>query len=845
MPDALAERSFPVLKSYTGEYLNRIAMPIGGLGTGTVSLGGRGQLVDWEVMNTPAKGMLPVAPGGMIPIGPFFALRVKDAEGRTQARCLESAIPVETYQGHNGSRLANAGLPRFEAATFDAAYPLATVSFEHAGCPLDVRLEAFNPMVPGDVAASELPVAVLRYVLTNPTNHDIEASVMGCVPNFIGTALEGTPPKDEPRFDGKGNVNRFDENASIAGLRMEAPELDKTHTRWGTVALTAIKQDDQRISHRTQWNTHGWGGTLLKAWEQFEEHGDIQDVEGTARERCPMASLGLSLTIRAGKSRAVTYLLAWHFPNRQTWEPPKEDDGYSNTVGNFYTERFDDAWDAATHTAEHLPDLEQRTVSFVKAFCETDVPAVIREAALFNTSTLRTQTCFRTPDGKFYGWEGCNPTGGCCFGSCTHVWNYENTLAFLFGDLTRTMRDNEFDIMTDDTGAMSFRIGLPIEADRHLKVAAADGQMGTIARMYRDWQLCGDDDWLRKLWPGVKKAMKFCWEPGGWDADRDGVMEGCQHNTMDVEYFGPNPQMTGWYLAALRACERMATYLGDDELAKTCADLFASGSAKMDATLFNGDYYEHHIVPTDAEAVKLPQLAAHMGDTSSDPKFQLGKGCLVDQLVGQYMAHACDLGYLHDTAKINATLESIVRYNRCDNFNDHFNNMRCYALGDETALLMASYPKGDMPEFPFPYFREVMTGFEYVVGVGLLYEGRDEEGLQVIADIRQRYDGRKRSPFDEAECGHHYARAMAAWTAMLAWTGFHYSAVTGVMRFKAVSSDVTWFWSTGDAFGTVQQCPGDAKTDVTLTVIEGEVRVDALELDGFEGEVAWSVERAG
>ena len=111
--------------------------------------------------------------------------------------------------------------------------------------------------------------------------------------------------------------------------------------------------------------------------------------------------------------------------------------------------------------------------------------------------------------------------------------------------------------------------------------------MGCIMKMYRDWQLSGDDNTLRKLWPNVRKAVEFCWIKGGWDADRDGVMEGCQHNTMDVEYYGPNPQMEIWYLGALRAAEEMAKGAGDKAFAALCRDLFdkatpsASGSAAL------------------------------------------------------------------------------------------------------------------------------------------------------------------------------------------------------------------------------------------------------------------------
>jgi non-lysosomal glucosylceramidase len=354
--------------------------------------------------------------------------------------------------------------------------------------------------------------------------------------------------------------------------------------------------------------------------------------------------------------------------------------------------------------------------------------------------------------------------------------------------------------------------------------------MGCIMKLYRDWQLSGDDDLLRRLWPNAKKALAFCWVQGGWDADKDGVMEGCQHNTMDVEYFGPNPQMEAWYLGALRSAEEMARYLGDEGFEAECRALFEQGRAWSDAHLFNGEYYEHEVRPVKDVSEIYDGLLVGMGARDlSNPDYQLGPGCLVDQLVGQFMAHICGLGYLLDSEHVRTTLRSIRKYNRRENFNDHFNCMRSYVLGDEAALLMATYPKG-RPERPFPYFTEVMTGFEYAAAVGMLYEGQVDEGLESIRDIRARYDGAKRSPFDEAECGHHYGRAMASWAAVLALTGFHYSAHDARMTFAARAG--RHFWSTGSAWGTCELRREAAGWSARVEVLGGHVALRQLVLTG-------------
>ncbi len=815
---------WPVLRRYDQDHLARIALPLGGIGTGTVSLGGRGDLRDWEVVNRPAKGF---APGRA-----FFALYARPQGGAAVTRCLEGPVEPAAYEGGFGSPARNHGLPRFRQCGFGAAYPLGQVVLSDPDVPVTVRLQAFNPLIPADADRSGIPAAVLRYVLLNTSAQTVDVSVCGSLDNFIGS--DGTT--DAP----KGNVNLFRRRDGLAGVFLRSEGVPAGAEQWGTLALATA--DGAGVTARTAWPELSWGDALLDFWDDFSGDGRLEERTGAGDT--PTASLAASLTLAPGETQAVTFVLAWHFPNRMIWNPAAASgdpiccaDGdcpSPNWVGNYYATQYRDAWDVAARTLPALPALEADTLAFVRSFCESDLPPVVKEAALFNLSTLRSQTSFRIADGHFLGWEGCGDKAGCCEGSCTHVWNYEQATAFLFGDLSRSMRDVEFRHATRDSGLMSFRALLPLSRASEQGLAAADGQMGCLMKLYRDWQLSGDDDWLRALWPRAKKALEFCWIAGGWDADRDGIMEGCQHNTMDVEYYGPNPQMGGWYLGALRATEEMARGLGEEEFARTCRDLFERGRQWMDAHLFNGDYYEHEIRPIPDAADIAPGLRVGMGAADlAGPDLQLGAGCLVDQLAGQYMADVCALGPLLDPAHVRRTLQSLMRWNFQTDMSAHFNHLRTFALGDESAMLMATYPKGRRPRRPFPYYNEVMTGFEYTAAVHMLYEGMTEEGLTVIRAIRDRYDGLKRSPFDEAECGHHYARAMASWAAVLALTGFHYSAVTRALRFAASPTPCRWFWSSGSAWGLFEQTPGEREAKVTLTVTKGRLTFRTLTLDGW------------
>jgi non-lysosomal glucosylceramidase len=819
-----ALEAWPVLKRYDRDHIDRIALPLGGIGTGTVSLGGRGDLRDWEIMNCSSKGFVPLRGS----TGPFFALFAGPANGPTVTRAIEGPIELSGYEESHGSTVPNHGLPRFRNCSFAAAYPFGQVMLSDPDVPVDVRIEAFNPLVPGDAKASGIPVVVLRYVLRNKTDKSVAASVCGNMPNFIG--MDGSGSTKDWKGDlvivgGKANSNEFREGRNVRGIFMRSEGVVPRAQQWGTMALTTTAEAG--VSYRAAWIQEGWGTSLLDFWDDFSDDGKL-DERDAAKEDTPMASLAVSVELPPHATKQVTFLLTWHFPNRQTWTPEGNE---KDRIGNYYTTQYDDAWDVAEKFVPELADLERKTGRFVRTFCSGDLPEVVKEAALFNISTLRTQTCFRTEDGRFYGYEGCSDRRGCCHGSCTHVWNYEQATAFLFGDLAMSMREVEFAHATDDDGMMSFRVNLPLDRAKGFGKAAADGQMGCIMKMYRDWQLSGDDKMLKALWPQVKKALEFCWIKGGWDADRDGVMEGCQHNTMDVEYYGPNPQMGVWYLGALRAAEEMARHLGEDDFAETCRRLFEQGKKWIDANLFNGEYYEHEVRPPKDKSDIAPSLLIGMGAKDpTKPDYQLGSGCLVDQLVGQYMAHVCGLGYLLEPANVGKTLAGIMKYNLREGMYGHFNCMRSFAMGDESALLMASYPK-DRPKNPFPYFTEVMTGFEYAAAVGMLYEGRTEDGLKCIQNIRDRYDGRKRSPFNEAECGHHYARAMASWAAVLAMTGFNYSGVEKSMTFAA--KDGTFFWSNGYAWGSCSIKQSAEGKQIELSVLHGELDLSGFTLRGF------------
>jgi uncharacterized protein (DUF608 family) len=821
---AMADTDYETF-TYTGKDLQTIAFPIGGLGTGNISLGGRGDIREMEIFNRPNKGVSPDLT--------FFSLWIQELGKKPVAKVLERKF-IPPYVGWMGfPRNQLAGVSRFDEVVFSGEYPFANLTFMDKDISAGVKLEAYNPYVPLSPEKSGIPAAVFNWKIKNNSDSPITVSVAFSMMNPIKTK-----DKNNNLSFGK-NLNQYIDDGSIHGVKMSTNRAKPDDLEHGSISFVTT---DKNVEVQTRWYRGGWWDNAHIFWDDFADDGRIQQTKDTLESeegRSDVASLLVHTELAPGEEKVVPFYLTWYFPNRDNhWN--REEEVTGKRFRNYYASQFHDAWDVARHLVDHLGILLEETQTFHDLIFQSSYPAYLIDAISSQTSSLKTNLVMRTEDGKFFGFEGLTDNRGCCPMNCTHVWNYEQTLAFLFPSLERTVRETDFLHNTFDNGYQVFRTLIPLGDYWWPFKPCADGQMGNIVRAYREWKLSGDTKWLNKIWPKVKAALEFAWKGVGdvgedlkwqkerlllpWDPDKDGVMEGEQHNTYDIEFYGPNTMAGSLYLAALKACVEMAEAVGETEKAREYQKIYQQGSEQYDSLLWNGEYFiqtvdvmdglvvpEHLRSPikecanSECQGKESPggkKEAMEGGDAM--PKYQYGEGCLSDQLLGQYLAHVAGLGYVLDKDHVDKAMASIFRYNFRNKLDDFSNVQRVYALNDEAGLLLCSWPKGNRPALPFVYSDEVWTGIEYQVAASLIYSGHIDEGLAIVKAVRDRHRGFNRNPWDEFECGHHYARAMASWAVMLALCGYQYDGVEHFMAFapKIHKNDFSTFWSSGNGWGS-------------------------------------------
>lgn len=819
---------------YRGNKTREISFPLGGIGTGSIGLAGNGRLVDWEIFNKPNK----------CSVNGFSHFAVKaERDGQViDARVLQGDLhppysgsingPMYNSFGYGPNREYLTGLPHFRSVDFIGEFPLAKLDYIDERFPGQVTLTAFNPFIPLNAFDSGIPAAFFSFEVRNDTETPLTYTLAGTLSNpLVGNQVHTVYTEDDRIY-----LNlRGPQNGIKPGL--------------GDLTL-AVEGSD--LSAQSFWFRGAWFDSLEVYWREFTQPGGLKPrvypADKTGENNS--GSVAARVTLNPGEAASVRFLISWNFPLVENyWNENAvkagEKAGIVNLWKNYYSTKFENSFFSAQYALDNWNRLESQTRLFKEALFSSDLEPEVIDAISANLSVIKTATVMRLEDGTFYGFEGCHPNAGCCEGSCTHVWNYTQAVPFLFPELERSMREVDLTLNQRADGGMRFRLPLPlgIKAEDFWNFhPCADGQFGNVLKAYAHWKITGDSAWLEQVWPMLRKAIEFAWSPTNeyrWDPEKKGVLTGRMHHTLDMELFGPDAWLNGFYLAALKAGAEMADSLGEAETAREYRELFEKGRAWVDQNLFNGEYYHQIVDLKDRSIVESFGVeGTYWNDEHGEIKYQIGEGCEIDQLLAQWHANLYGLGDIFDHDQARTALKSLFKYNFKRSMRDFYNPCRVFALNDEAGLVMCEWPSHvNKPMIPIPYSQEVMTGFEYAAASLMIQFGLVDEGLEVVRAIRDRYDGEKRNPWNEIECGSNYARTMASYALLLAFSGFQFDMTRGSIGFNPItgSSDAFQaFWSLASGWGMYRQNPDS----IRIEVLYGTLNLNEVVLPFLaEGEV--------
>ncbi|WP_158890468.1 GH116 family glycosyl hydrolase [Amycolatopsis anabasis] len=587
--------------------------------------------------------------------------------------------------------------------------------------------------------------------------------------------------------------------------------VDASSVPWGHINVDRIVFSDRPVRRKPLASSPDFGTFSLAA---------LDDAAEVRLSGVDSAEVAVPFTLGPGRERTVRFVFGWHFPTPEPLLFAWLDDGPS--LRHHYAARFGSARAVVEHLAKERERLESRTRSWVRTWYEdSSLPHWFLERTFAPASTLATNTCYRFDNGRFYAWEGLY----CCVGTCGHVWNYAQALARLFPELERDTRERV------DLGLALLPTGEIKNRGESTDGWFADGQCGTILRVYREHQMSPDDAFLRRVWPKVRLALDWVVRA---DGDADGILEGSQWNTLDAQWFGEIPWISGLYVAALRAGAAMAREMGDAGAAERYAGLADRGSAQLADALWDEryGYFVQHVDPAHPTAVNS------------------NRGCYIDQMYGQTYADQLGLPRIFPEGKAKTALNNIFRNNFLPDPAAHrppgIPVGRVYATPGEPGTLMCTWPYGGSTETgkdgPVGYFNEVWTGQEYQLAAHLFATGMVTEAMAVIKAVNDRYSATKRNPYNEIECSDHYVRAMMSIGAYLAACGYEHHGPRGHLGFapRVTPEDFRGAFTAAEGWGLYRQTRTGPRQTSGIEVRYGKLRLStlALEVPGAPREVA-------
>ena len=785
--------------------LKYIGMPVSGICTGRVYLGGDGQLWSWDIFNV---SMLDPGDDG----GHRFYINPQ-----AQQKRFENGFGLKIKQGDKEYfRALNKN--GFSDITFEGEYPIGNVTYNDATLPVSASLKAYSPFIPTDADNSGLPITVLEYTVTNKSTQNIQVEINGWLQNMscflTGKGKQGS------------HINTIESGEDYTRLVCSSSNQDKDKLAdWGSMTLTLLE--------------NGKGSALaneLKGLNFFSAKRKKLEAKSKLGNKL-VGSVSKSVTLQKGEKKTFTYLLSWNFPNVHLWNEAHPWKNKEN-LRHYYYSKFKDAKAVSNYVIKN-PWLLSATKDWRNNWYDSSLPKWFLDRTFLNVSTLATNVCVRFDDltddpdneGRFYAMEGLHKGHG----TCTHVFHYEQALGRVFPNLARQLREQiDLGLSFKDNGIIGYRGEMSNMGLHDGRGYAIDGHAGTIMRIYREHTMAPDMAFLSNNWHKIKKSIQYMIDHDKEKTgEADGILEGIQYNTLDRIWYGKITWISGLYAASLKAGAQMAYEMKDKAFGKKCTQIAKLAFNNMSEELFDGEYFIQKLDPEHLDA----------------PNSNIG--CHTDQLLGQYWASQVGLGYILPKYQVQTALSSIMKYNYVDTYGDYLASAeipikRWYADDDEPGVIMCTFPKGGTDKAPgkinneweklvVGYFSEVWTGQEHQLAAALISEGLIEEAFKVEKAVHKRYTPERRNPYNEIEFGNHYTRAMSGYAPFISASGYTYNGPKRVIGFnpKIDADDFKSAFISANGWGSYEQKNSISSQEVKLQLNYGSLKLQQVNLQNI------------
>ncbi len=507
----------------------KLLFPLGGIGTDCITLTENGIIKAPDIFNN-KKDSDSIS---------FFAVKAEKDGVFEDARlvCCESISDIEEY------------IPHFTNTETHLRFPYIEKCFSCESFPGKVKLTAFNPFIPFNDSDSSIPAAFFEFEIENTTDKNIDYTICG--------VFENPFENGKNTFDG-------DIHTEAKGIRMYSFDDitdDGTLDSPANAKNLYISTDFEDVSYQEYLKRGSFADKMDAFRNDFTKNPSFKNRSYKDCGFCDSGLIAAHLNLNPAEKKRVRFVISWYMRYVSENEKNLSDDKNRNSKRNYYCRYFSNSTECAAYCYTHWDRLKKETDLFSDTLYSSTLEPEILECITSNLCALKSPFIMRDKDGNIIDYKN---------GNDGNIYNYEYTLCHLFPKLARGMRKTEFLVCMNENGALSPVTPYPLGTKPYDFTPFADTQLGSIIKAYREFKMCGDIAWLKKIWPYAKHCLDFAFSQNMWDPDRLGVFAGCQKTACGI-LSHPNAYTQGLYAAALLCAADMASILKEKDIANEYA----------------------------------------------------------------------------------------------------------------------------------------------------------------------------------------------------------------------------------------------------------------------------------